>query len=128
MSLVHPLAHVMGRGSAKSGVHHWWVQRLTALALVPLTVWVVFAVTGAADGGYTEIRAWLADPLNASLMVAWTVTMLYHAQLGLQVVIEDYVYTPWLEISCQVAVKFGAALGIILSVLSILRVVIGGSQ
>ena len=127
MSLVHPLAHVLGRGSAKSGVHHWWVQRLTAMALVPLTLWVVFAVVGTAGTGHAEVSAWLADPLNASLMVAWVVSMLYHAQLGLQVVIEDYVYTPWLEIACQIAVKFAAALGIIVSVLSILRVVVGGS-
>lgn len=127
MSLVHPLARVIGRGSAKSGVQHWWVQRLTAIALVPLTLWALFAVAGKAGLGHAAVHAWLADPLNAALMVAWVVCMLYHAQLGLQVVIEDYVHTPWLEMGCQIAVKFACALGIIVAVLSILRIVIGGA-
>ena len=128
MNLVHPLAKVIGQGSAKSGVHHWWAQRLTAIALVPLTLWVVFGLYALAGADYGTVQAWVADPWHAALLIAWVLAMLHHAQLGLQVVIEDYVHVPWAEITLHILIKFAAILGMIVAVLSIARVVLGGSQ
>ena len=125
MSLVNPLARARGHGSAKSGVHHWWAQRISAVALVPLTLWVIYAMVSLSGASFEDVTIWLRDPLNAALMIAWVVAMLHHAQLGLQVVIEDYIHTPWQEYFLLVTVKLLAALGAVLAVVAILSVVFG---
>ncbi len=127
MSLVHPLKQVLGSGSAKSGTHHWIWQRITAVALVPLTIWVIFAIVGLRGASYADVTAWLASPITATLLIAWVVAMLYHAQLGLQVVFEDYVHIHWLEITLQLLTKFAVFAGIVISILSIARVAVGGA-
>ncbi len=91
MSLRTPLARAKGLGAAKEGVTHWWRQRLTALALVPLTLWFCFALAALGDAGYESVRAWVAAPLNAVLLLVSIPATLYHGYLGLQVIIEDYV-------------------------------------
>jgi succinate dehydrogenase / fumarate reductase membrane anchor subunit len=112
MSLKTPLGAARGLGSAKSGAHHWIVQRITAIALVPLTIWFVFAAIGLAGGGYAEAQAWLASPINAVLMILLSIATFHHMQLGLQVVIEDYVHAEGVKIAALLAVKLGAfALG-----------------
>lgn len=127
MSLVHPLKKVMGSGSAKAGVGHWRAQRITAIALIPLTLWLLLVVDGLRGAPYFVFVAFMGSPLNAALLIAWVVAMLYHAQLGLQVVVEDYVHTPWLEISLQLAIKFLAFFGIVVSILSVARIVVEGA-
>ena len=100
-----PLAKVRGLGSAKSGTHHWWLQRLTAVALVPLTLWFVVSLISVATADYATVIAWLDSPLAAVLICALIVAIFYHGQLGLQVVIEDYVHTEWLKLSSIVLAK-----------------------
>jgi succinate dehydrogenase / fumarate reductase membrane anchor subunit len=77
-------------GSAKSGFQHWWAQRLTAVALAPLGLWFAFSVVGLASMDYWSVAAWVAEPLHAILLILFLLTALYHASLGLRVVIEDY--------------------------------------
>jgi succinate dehydrogenase / fumarate reductase membrane anchor subunit len=86
------MARARGLGSAKEGVQHWWVQRLTALALVPLSLWFVASVICLAGGGRAELVAWLASPFSAGLLLLCLLATFWHAILGLQVVIEDYVH------------------------------------
>jgi succinate dehydrogenase / fumarate reductase membrane anchor subunit len=86
------LGQVRGLGSAKSGTAHWWAQRATALALIPLSLWFVFSVIRLAGLPRPAMLHWAANPLNATLLVALVLAMFHHLQLGLQVVIEDYVH------------------------------------
>ncbi|MFT3789660.1 MAG: succinate dehydrogenase, hydrophobic membrane anchor protein [Rudaea sp.] len=121
-----PLKQVLGLGSAKSGTHHFIVQRMTGLALVLLVIWVVgFTLTLVHAGDYAHARALLRQPLCAAGLVAFVVVSFWHAQLGLQVVIEDYVHTRWLEIASQIAVKFVCAGAALIGVIAIFRVHIG---
>ncbi len=122
MSLRSPLGRARGLGSAKSGTQHWWAQRLTAIALVPLTIWFVIAMVAATGSDYASARAFIGNPVTAVLLVLLIVATFHHAQLGLQVVIEDYVHTKSVEIGLLLAVKGAAivlALAAIFAVLSI---------
>ncbi len=123
MSLRDPLAAVRGLGSAKSGTGHWLSQRITAVALLPLSLWFLVAAFGL--GEYADARSFLAQPLNAVLSAALVACLFYHAQLGLQVVIEDYVHVRWLEIGLQIAVQFIAFLAALASLLAVVRIVLG---
>jgi succinate dehydrogenase / fumarate reductase membrane anchor subunit len=86
-----PLANVIGLGSAKTGTSHWWMQRVTAVALIPLSFWLVTFLKLSFTAPFQETLAWLTSPLNTLCMVAWIVAVFYHAALGVQVVIEDYI-------------------------------------
>ena len=110
MSLRSPLAHARGLGSAKEGIHHWWSQRLTALALIPLGLWFIYSLVVMTGANYTTVIAWLANPLNAVLMLLFIISLYYHAALGLQVVIEDYTKSEWQKIAFLILVKFIALL------------------
>lgn len=126
MSLRTPLGRARGLGSAKEGVHHWWQQRLTAVAIVPLVFWFVVSIAANVGADYTAMHAWLKQPLNATLLVLLLVAVFHHMQLGLQVVIEDYVHCHALKTASIVAVKLlSFALGAF-GVLSVLFVAIGG--
>ena len=120
--LRHPWAVARGLGSAKEGVAHWWAQRVSAGALLFLVPWFVVTVVGLLGVDAENARATLASPLNATLMLAFVLAVTWHARLGLQVVIEDYIHTPWLEVALQLAVKFAYALAAIASVLAIGRI------
>lgn len=118
-----PMARVRGLGSAKDGTGHWWAQRLTALALIPLTVWFVASVIAMAGADYTAMIVWVSDPLVAGLLILLLVATFYHAVLGVQVVIEDYVHHEGAKFAALIALKgLGIALGLagVLSVLTIL--------
>lgn len=123
--LRNPLKRALGLGSAQSGVGHWWTQRVTAAALVLLGLWFVITVLGLLHADYATARATVAKPWNAVLLIAFLVTAFWHAVLGLQVVIEDYVHTRWKEVSLLVAIKFLAVLGALASVLAVLRIALG---
>ncbi|MCG6118044.1 MAG: succinate dehydrogenase, hydrophobic membrane anchor protein [Aquimonas sp.] len=106
MSLRNPLAKARGLGSAKDGTSHWWAQRMTAIALVPLVVYVLYLLVSMAGADYASVRLTIAQPVNALLLILFIGTAFWHARLGLQVVIEDYIHVGWLEIALMIAVKF----------------------
>ena len=120
--LRNPMHKARGLGSAKSGVGHWWTQRVTAVALVGLGIWFVILVLGLLHADFATARATVAQPWNALLLVAFIIATFWHAVLGLQVVIEDYVHTRWLEVASLVAIKFLAVLGGLASALAVLRI------
>jgi succinate dehydrogenase / fumarate reductase membrane anchor subunit len=120
--LRNPLRKARGLGSAQSGVGHWWTQRVTAVALVALGIWFVILVLGLLHADYATARTTVAQPWNALLLVAFIIAAFWHAVLGLQVVIEDYVHTRWLEVASLLAIKFLAVLGGLASVLAVLRI------
>jgi succinate dehydrogenase / fumarate reductase membrane anchor subunit len=124
--LRNPLQKAHGLGSAKAGVGHWWMQRLTAVALVFLGIWFVIMLLLCMRADFATVHAVLAQPWNAVLMIAFTTAMFWHAQLGLQVVIEDYVHTRWVEVTLLVLVRLLATLFALGCALAVLRVALGG--
>jgi succinate dehydrogenase / fumarate reductase membrane anchor subunit len=125
MSLRSPLKNALGLGSARQGAHHFIIQRVTAVALVLLGGWFVWTVLSLLHLDYAGARALVAQPCNAVLLLAFVVTVFWHAQLGLQVVIEDYVHARGSQLALQLAVKFLCFLGAAASVLAILRIALG---
>ena len=106
------IARVKGLGAAKEGVHHWWAQRLTALALIPLGLWFVASLVCLAGADYTAISYWLGSPVTLGALSLLIVAVFYHAVLGLQVVIEDYIHGHAAKLALLILVQFGAfALG-----------------
>lgn len=125
MKLRNPLAEVRGLGSAKEGPGDWWNQRLTAVLLLPLSIWFLFAVAELMVSDYADARFFLLQPWNAFLMMAFILTLIYHAMLGLQVIIEDYIHLRWLEVFLLVALKLASFLLALGSIYSLLRIVMG---
>jgi len=121
-----PLGRVRGLGSAKEGAHHWWVQRLTSVALVPLILWFVASIVGLVGADHAAFAAWLRQPLNTILMTALLAAGFWHLQLGLQVIIEDYVHNDAAKIASIVVVKFAAALLALGGIFSVLKIAFGG--
>ncbi len=124
MSLRHPLARVKGLGPSGEGSHHWWLQRLTALALIPLSIWFVFAVLGHIGDSHADILAWVSNPGVALMILLYLVFMFFHAQLGLQVVIEDYVHSEGLKLGVLLVMKAVLLLAAAGSIFAVLRVAI----
>ena len=117
-----PLGRAVGLGSAKEGVEHWWAQRLTAIALVPLSLWFVSAIIGIAGADLETMQNWVGLPLPAILLVLLLVAAFYHLSLGLQVVIEDYVHTDLAKLGLIIIVRllsFGFAVAGVFAVVSI---------
>ena len=102
MSFRTPLGRARGLGSAKQGTGHWLAQRFTAVALIPLTLWFVISVMIYMRADYVTVLSWLHSPVVAVLLVLLVATLYYHAYLGLQTVIEDYVHDEWLKVSTLV--------------------------
>ena len=123
--LRNPLKRARGLGSAQFGVSHWWTQRVTAAALIVLALWFMVLVLGLLQADYASARAAVAKPWNAVLLIAFVITVFWHAVLGLQVVIEDYVHTRWKEIVLLVAIKFIAVLSVLGCTLAVLRIALG---
>ena len=105
-----PLGRARGLGSARAGAAHWWAQRLTAIALVPLTLWFIFAVIGLRGADQHAMVVWLASPVSLVLMLALILATFYHLQLGLQVVIEDYVHDHAMKLASVLAMKAACVL------------------
>ena len=121
MSMRSPLARVRGDGSAKSGAHHWWAQRLSALALIPLFLWFVASLAAVATADYATAVAWIASPWNSALLVLLIVATFHHGHLGMQVVFEDYIHTHWLQVTSIILVRFVSALLAAVSIIAVLR-------
>ncbi len=126
MSLRTDLGKVRGLGSAKEGVAHWWAQRLTAIALVPLVLWFVSQVVGLAGADLAAVRAWIASPVVAVLLVLLLGTTFHHAQLGLQVVIEDYVHGEACKVASIIIVKFLSVALAAAGIFSVLKIAFAG--
>jgi succinate dehydrogenase / fumarate reductase membrane anchor subunit len=94
-SFRNELGRVRGLGAAKEGAHHWWVMKITSLALIPLGLWFVISVLGILGADYTSARAWIAQPGAALAMILFLGFALHHSAHGIQVVMEDYIHTPW---------------------------------
>jgi len=124
-SLRSALGRARGLGSAKEGTHHWWAQRVTALALIPLTLWFVYSVLGLAAGDYSDFVYWCRNPLNATALVLFLAVAFHHAQLGMQVVIEDYVSSHGSRTALIIVVKFACYALATLSIISILSLTFG---
>ncbi len=104
MQLRTPIAQIRGLGSAKEGVGHWKMQRITAVANILLVIWFLISAISLAGATYEETRAWLASPITASLMVMLIISAFYHTKLGVQVVIEDYVHHEGIKLASLLAV------------------------
>ncbi|MFD1623912.1 succinate dehydrogenase, hydrophobic membrane anchor protein [Azospirillum griseum] len=120
-----PLARARGLGSAKDGTEHWWGQRLSAMALVPLTIWFVFGVIRHLGADYTAFHAWMKSPFSAVMMILTAVVTFHHAHAGLQVVIEDYVHVEWQKLALLIAVKFLSFALAAACVLAVAKIFIG---
>jgi len=119
-----PLARASGLGSAKSGPGHWRAQRLSAVALVPLTLWFVASIITHSGGTYPAFVAWLRTPLAATATVLLLIALFYHSALGLQVVIEDYIHSR-AKFAAVIAVRLGCfAIGAA-GILATLRIALG---
>jgi succinate dehydrogenase / fumarate reductase membrane anchor subunit len=126
MSLRTPIARAKGLGSAKEGVSHWWAQRVTAVALVPLTLWFVVSVIDLAGADHAAVVSWLSSPLRAALAVLFLVVLFHHANLGLQVVIEDYVHHEGSKTAALLLVTFAIYLSAATAVIAVLKIAFGG--
>ena len=126
MNLRSPLGRVRGLGSAKEGTAHWWAQRLTAVALVPLALWFAASVAAMTGAEHAAVVQWLGNPIVTIVMILLIVATFHHAQLGMQVVLEDYVHTEWLKIASIVIVKFAAVVLAVAALFSVLKIAFGG--
>mgnify|MGYP003471093061 FL=1 len=125
MSLRSPLRRVTGLGAAKSGASHWYVQRVTAVALVLLGIWFVAALASLGGASHANVVGWLASPISSALAVLLVVTTAYHALLGLQVVLEDYVADHGKRLVALLVVKFALVVAAVIGVLAVLRIAFG---
>jgi succinate dehydrogenase / fumarate reductase membrane anchor subunit len=127
VSLRTPLGRVLGHGSAKEGVSHWWVQRLSSVALVPLTLWFIFALLGLPDFDYLTVRAWMGAGWTPVFLVLLVGTLAYHSWLGVQVVIEDYVHTKGAKVAALTGSSFVHAIVGAASVFAVLKIAFQGA-
>lgn len=125
MSLRSPMGRVLGLGSAKEGVGHWWMQRVSAVALVALGLWFASSLLRLGDFSHAVVLAWIAMPLNAVLLSLLIGTAVYHSQLGVQVVVEDYVTGHGLKIVTMLLLTFVHIVLAALGIFSVLRIAFG---
>lgn len=126
MALRSDLGRVRGLGSAKDGTSHWWAQRVTAVALVPLSIWFVFSVVNLVGVDKDGFKVWLNGPGSFVLMVLFLIALFYHMQLGLQVVIEDYVHNERNKVTSLVLNKLLAVFLVVSSITALMRIAFGG--
>jgi succinate dehydrogenase / fumarate reductase membrane anchor subunit len=120
-----PLARASGLGSAKEGVDHWWRERVTAVALVPLTLWFAASIIAHSGSDYAVFVTWLKTPSTALMMVLLLIALFYHTALRLRVIIEDYVHSA-AKIPALVLLRLGCFALAAAGILAVLRIVFGG--
>ena len=126
MDLRSDLGRVRGLGSAKGGTSHWWAQRVTAVALVPLSAWFVFSIINLVGVDREGLKVWVNGPVSFVLMVLFLIALFYHMQLGLQVVIEDYVHNERNKVISLILNKLIAVFLVVLSITALMKIAFGG--
>ncbi|MCD8497219.1 MAG: succinate dehydrogenase, hydrophobic membrane anchor protein [Alphaproteobacteria bacterium] len=119
---VSPLAKARGLGSAHEGAHHWMHQRITAVALIPLCIWLVISVVSLRTATHLEFITWLQHPVNSLLMIFFIIASFYHAALGCQVVIEDYIHCKWFKMTKLIGSKLFFLGGAIACIYAIIKI------
>ena len=122
IKLFTPLRILM---SASEAVHHWWAQRLTAVVLIPLSLWFVYSLTTMYSANYETVTLWLNNVTNSLLMLFFILSLYYHAVLGLQVVIEDYVESDWQRKSLLLLIKIILSIAALSAVIAIFLIYMG---
>ena len=128
MSLRSPLGRVLGLGSAKGGSSHWYAQRVTAVALVLLGLWFLVSLAMLEDTSLGAVQGWLRSPVSSVLAVLFVAVAAWHANLGLQVVIEDYVSNKGTRVILLMTIKFAFVIAALVGVLSVLRITFGAGS
>jgi succinate dehydrogenase / fumarate reductase membrane anchor subunit len=123
-----PLGRAIGLGSAKEGVEHWWLQRITAVALVPLGLWFVIAIIRLVGADVDNVRDWVGNPLPAILLVLLLIATFYHAALGLQVVIEDYVHAELTKLGLLVVLRLACFAFAVAGIFAVVSMAVGTSS
>jgi len=123
-----PLGRAVGLGSAKEGAEHWWLQRITAVALVPLALWFVIAIIRLVGADVDSVRDWVGNPLPAIVLVLLLTATFYHAALGLQVVIEDYVHAELVKLGLVIIVRLACFAFAVAGIFAVLSLAIGTSS
>ncbi|HET9448324.1 MAG TPA: succinate dehydrogenase, hydrophobic membrane anchor protein [Steroidobacteraceae bacterium] len=127
MSMRSPIGRVLGLGAAKEGVSHWWAQRVTSVALVLLGLWFVSALLRMPTFNHDFVVTWISEPLNSVLLLLLIGTTVYHSQLGVQVVVEDYVTHHGLKIATMMLITFAHVAVAALASFAVLRIAFGGA-
>ena len=127
MNLRSPLGQVLGSGSAKDGTRHWWAQRVSAIGLVMLGLWFLFALLQMDGFGYRAVSEWLARPVNGVLVMLLSLTLAYHSSLGIQVIVEDYVHGKFLKIASLMLSDFAHLFVAVAALYSVMRIALGAS-
>ena len=123
-----PLGRAIGLGSAKEGVEHWWLQRITAVALVPLSLWFVIAIIRLVGADADSVRDWVGNPLPAILLVLLLIATFYHASLGLQVVIEDYIHAEFAKLGLVIIVRLACFAFVVAGIFAVVSMAVGTSN
>jgi succinate dehydrogenase / fumarate reductase, membrane anchor subunit len=126
MSLRSPLGKVLGTGSAKEGVHHWWLQRMTSIALVPLSIWFVVSLLSLPSFEHVAVISWIAQSWTALLLVLFILVATWHSQLGVRVIVEDYVHGGFKTLML-VLITFIHAVVAAAGIFAVLKVAFGGA-
>lgn len=125
MSLRSPLSRARGLGSAGEGTHHWFTQRISAIAMAPLMLWLLFSLASLAGADHAAVSTWMARPLNTALLVITVAVLFHHALLGTQVVIEDYIGGEGRKLAVLVITRFVLILAAVLGIVAVLKVSLG---
>ena len=122
MALQSPIGRARGLGSAHDGAHHWWMQRVSAVLLVPLTLWFAVSIASLAGADYLTVAAWVHQPWVAVALIIYFSALFYHSQLGVQVVIEDYIHGPKTKLISMLLMKLVHLVLGVATVLAVLRI------
>ena len=125
MALRTPLSAARGLGSAKSGFSHWWMARVTSVALIPLILWFVFTVASLGNMDHAAFVAWVQSPIVTVLLIVTLAVTIYHTMLGLRVIIEDYVHVEWLKVAGIMVMNFICVLLLAVGLIATLKIVTG---